>query len=59
MLGHRLTEAAKHLVAEGNDLDPGGDGGWEGSAAVVTLLLITPQHCSDICAGCGMHISVL
>ena len=39
MLVHRFSEAAKHLVAEGNDLDPGGDGGWEGSAVVVTLIL--------------------
>ena len=56
VLGRRFTEAAKHLVAEGNDPDPGGDGGWEGSAVVVTLLLITPLRCSAICVGRGMHI---
>ena len=29
MQGRKFTEAAKHLVAEANDLDPVGDSGWE------------------------------
>ena len=54
MLGRRFAEAAKHLVAEGNHLKPGGDGGWEGSVVVVTLLLITPLRSSAIGAGHGI-----
>ena len=53
-----LPRRPNTLVAEGNDLDPGGDGGWEGSAVVVTLLLVPPLRCSTICAGCSMHIGV-
>ena len=55
MVGRRFTEAAKHLVAEGSYLDPGGNGGWEGSAAVVTLLLVTPLRRSAVGAGRGIH----
>ena len=32
VLGRRFTEAAKHLLAQGNDLAPGGDGGRKGNA---------------------------
>lgn len=58
MLGHRFFEAAKHLVAEGNYLDPGRYGGWEHSALVVTLLLILPPRSSAIGAGRCIHMGV-
>ena len=58
MLGRRFAEAAEHLEAEGNDLDSGGEGGWEGRAVVVALILVPPLRCSAICAGRSMHIGV-